>query len=390
MKILIHMGDPYLIDNPCTKRMRAFRDEFVANGYDVSIMAPKTAGVQVVDYVTYCPTIPLKKKTTIYRLLNSLCFAISSIFCSIGLGKVDVVITTCPPPLINMAGWFIAKIKGAKLIYDVRDVWPDVALEMGNLSDASLYCRVFEFIRNFMLKHSDLTVAVSPGKVKKLQGYLETCDCADVLNGFDNKFLDNKVNPVIIDKFSASDKFKCVYIGNLGLAQGLRQLLYIAQSAQKANLPTEFYLYGSGAEENELKQFVIDNELNNVYFEGRLPNSDMYSVLKCVDISFVSLVNGNLKDSVPTKLYEALGVGCPVLLSAEGDSADILCESTLGVAVKPNDENELWNGFMELYENIERYRRNASYAQHLMITKYSRQTASMKMMREIEKLLLKK
>ena len=390
MRILIHMGDPYLIDNPCTKRMRAFRDEFIVNGYDVSIMAPKTLGIQTEEFVTYCPTIPLKKKTTVYRLLNSLCFAISSIFYSIQLGKVDVVITTCPPPLINMAGWFIAKMKGAKLIYDVRDVWPDVALEMGSITEDSLYCKVFAFIRDFMLKHSDLTVAVSPRKVKKLQGYRETCICTDILNGFDNKFLDNEVNLAIVERFSDNKKFRCVYIGNLGLAQGLRQLLYIAEKAQQEKLSAEFYLYGSGAEEKELKQYVIENNLQNVYFEGRLPNSDMYSVLKNVDMSFVSLVNGNLKDSVPTKLYEALGVGCPVLLAAEGDSADILRESTLGVAVKPNDEIELWNGFIEMYKNIDAYKAKSMYAQELMQSKYSRQTASVKMMREIEKLLLKK
>lgn len=387
MRIVIHMGDPYLIDNPCTKRMRAFWDEFVANGYDVNIMAPKTAGIEPVEYVTYCPTIPLKKKTTIYRLLNSMCFAISSIFCSLSLGKVDVIITTCPPPLINMAGWVIAKIKRAKLIYDVRDVWPDVAMEMGNITEDSLYYKVFAFIRDFMLKHSDLTVAVSPGKVKKMQGYRDTCICTDILNGFDNRFLDNKVNSSIVERFSGNEKFKCVYIGNLGLAQGLRQLLYIAEKTQQEGLSAEFYLYGSGAEENELKQYVVENNLQNVFFEGRLPNSDMYSVLKAVDISFVSLVNGNLKDSVPTKLYEALGVGCPVLLAAEGDSADILHESTLGVAVKPNDATELWNGFIELYKNIDKYRERAVYAENLMQGKYSRQTASAKMMGEIEKLL---
>lgn len=390
MRILIHMGDPYLIDNPCTKRMRAFRDEFITNGYEVSIMAPKTAGIEAVDFVTYCPTIPLKKKTTLYRLLNSLCFAISSVFCSLKLGKVDVVITTCPPPLINLAGWLIAKIKRSKLIYDVRDVWPDVALEMGSIKEDSLYCRVFAFIRDFMLKHSNITIAVSPGKVKKLQEYRDSCICTDILNGFDNKFLDNEVNPAIVERFSGNVKFKCAYIGNLGLAQGLRQLLYIAEKAQQEKISAEFYLYGSGAEENELKQYVAENNIENVFFEGRLPNSDMFSVLKSVDISFVSLVNGNLKDSVPTKLYEALGVGCPVLLAAEGDSADILRESTLGVAVKPNDEIELWNGFRDLYENIDKYRERKVYAQKLMQGKYSRQAASVKMMREIEKLLLVK
>lgn len=384
------MGDPYLVDNPCTKRMRAFRDEFIANGYEVVIMAPDTEGIEYEDYVTYCPTIGLKKKTTIYRLLNSMCFALSSIGYSLKAGHIDVVITTCPPPLINMAGWLIAKIKRAKLVYDVRDIWPDVALEMGSFSEKSLYSKVFAFIRNFMLKHSDLTVAVSPGKVKNLMQYVKGIACTDVLNGFDNKFLNNEMNPKLMTKYVDRDTFKCVYIGNLGLAQGLHQLLYIAEKAQNQMLKAEFFLYGSGAEEEDLKQYVKEHELSNVFFEGRLPNADMLTVLKTVDMSFVSLVNGKLKDSVPTKLYEALGVGCPVLLAAEGDSADILRESTLGVAVRPNNETELWNGFTELYENIEEYRERAVCAQNLMRGKYSRQVASVKMMGEIEKLLLMK
>ena len=72
MRILIHMGDPYIIDNPCTKRMRAFRDEFISRGYEVVIMAPKTEGVVPVEYVTYCPTVALKKKTTIKPVMKIL------------------------------------------------------------------------------------------------------------------------------------------------------------------------------------------------------------------------------------------------------------------------------------------------------------------------------
>lgn len=389
MRILIQMGDPYSMDNPCTKRMRAFRDEFIKNGYDVIIMAPKTDGVAPIEHVIYCPTIALKKKTIIYRLLNSFCFALTSILYGFKVGKVDVVITTCPPPLINMAGWLLAKIKRAKLIYDVRDVWPDVALEMRSFSEKSIYSKVFAFIRNFMLRHSDLTIAVSPGKIKKLKGYVKDVDCTDVLNGFDNKFLENSINSKIIEKYATRKSFKCVYIGNLGLAQGLHQLLYIAQRTQENKMNAEFYLYGSGAEEEDLKHFVKQHKLENVFFEGRLPNADMLSVLEAMDISFVSLVNSNLKDSVPTKLYEALGVGCPVLLAAEGDSADILQESKLGVAVSPNNNGELWNGFMELYQNHSFYMENAEHAKKLMQTKYSRQAASKKMVEEIERLLLK-
>ena len=71
--------------------------------------------------------------------------------------------------------------------------------------------------------------------------------------------------------------------------------------------------------------------MDKVFFPGRLPNVDMYTILKHSQMSFVSLVNDKLKDSVPTKMFEALGVGCPVLLAAAGDSANILNECGLGM-----------------------------------------------------------
>lgn len=80
-----------------------------------------------------------------------------------------MVITTTPPALISPFGWLIAKFKHAKLVYDVRDIWPDVAWEMGSFDRRSMYSRIFEFVRNFMLKHSDMITAVSDGKVENCE-----------------------------------------------------------------------------------------------------------------------------------------------------------------------------------------------------------------------------
>ena len=76
-----------------------------------------------------------------------------------------MIITTSPPPLVSIPGWIIAKCKGAKLVYDVRDIWPDVALEMGSFAEGSIYCKVFRAITRFMYKHSDWVTTVSPGKL---------------------------------------------------------------------------------------------------------------------------------------------------------------------------------------------------------------------------------
>lgn len=380
------MGDPYYVNNPCTKRIRAFKNELKSCGYDVFILAPNEKSINKVEGVIYCQTVALKKKTTIYRLLNSLIFAFTSFFKSFGIGHVDVVITTCPPPLINISGWFIAKCKHAKLIYDVRDIWPDIALEMGSFSEKSIYYKTFKFIRDFMLKNSDMILAVSPSKVVKLKKYTSNKKIINIPNGFDMKFLENKLNNNILEEYSSNQSFKCVYIGNLGLAQGLHQLLFVAEEAQKSKMNVTFWIYGSGVEEEELKKYAVEHNLKNVFFKGKIPNSDIYTVLNVADVSFVSIVNGNLKDMIPTKMYEALGVGCPVLLAARGDAVDVLEETGFGIAVKPNDNLELWKAFCFLYKNKNQIMKNADNAKYLMQNKYSRQLASEKLVTEIAKL----
>lgn len=394
LRVLIHMGDPYLIDNPCTKRVRAFKDILKQQGAKVVVLTPKSSEIVKEPEITYCPTIPLKKKNSFYRLANSVGFAISSIFIAVKAGKIDVVLTTTPPALVSIAGWVIAKIKHARLVYDVRDIWPDVAVEMNEFTQSSIYYKVFRFIRDFMLKHSDLITAVSGGKVNKLKEYAPQKHIIKIPNGFDIHFPENEINKDLYNKIAAPDTFTCVYTGNLGLAQGLKQLLYIAGKAKESGLNTKFRLYGKGVEEQELRKYVNENHLDNVIFGGKLSNQDIYTVLKAADISFVPLVNENLRDSIPTKIYEALGVGCPVLLAAEGDAVSVLEESGLGVAVKPNQEDKLWDAFLQLYNlynnydngNKETMEKTKTRAMELMRNKYSIQHSAQILAKELMKM----
>lgn len=377
------MGDPYLIDNPCTKRVRALKEALRQRGFEVVIMAPAIKRIEKDAEVTYCFTVPLRKKNVFYRLANGLSFAVSSVCSLRKAGKIDIVLTTTPPALISMAGWVMAKIKHARLVYDVRDIWPDVALEMGEFTENSIYYKIFRYIRDFMLRHADLVTAVSDGKVSRLKEYAPQKRIVKIPNGFDVRFLENQLNGELYQKIKGNGRFTCVYTGNLGLAQGLKQLLDIARRAKEEGLDADFLLYGSGAEEQELRAYVRELQLEHVFFGGRLSNQDIYTVLKAADISFVPLVNGNLKDSIPTKIYEALGIGCPVLLAAEGDAASVLKESELGIAVCPGRPEELWDAYLQLYWNRGQMERLKNYAAKLMEGKYSIQCSARMLAEEL-------
>ena len=389
MRILIHSDEYYPTAQACAYRMQVFADTFTKLGDEVCVVtssANKRNGsidsTKRSERIIYSPAIRMRKKTTLMRMLNNLSFGFTSVFSSFRAGKVDVVITTSPPPLISISGWIIAKIKRAKLIYDVRDIWPDVAVEMGSITEKSVICKFFRCIVRFMYKHSDVVTTVSNGKITRIKEHVASCSGKKagpshvdkvwlVGNGFDESIVNSDFDSGVVEKYCLDEKFTCVYIGNIGLAQGLGSLLDVAKKTKHKDV--QFLCFGMGAEKELLEKRVEDEQLNNVRFCGVVDHAKVFSILSHAKISFIPLKNSKMKDSIPTKVYEALGIGCPVLLVAEGDSVDILSESRLGRSVSPDQTDQLVSVFDDMIDNYSEYCSNRKESIRLMREKYSRQ-----------------
>lgn len=382
MRILIHSDEYYPTCAACTYRMGAFVRAFVEAGDQVTVITSsanlEAGGRQgwpsAGERTIYAPTIRMKKKTTLMRMLNNLSFAFTSVLAAGKAGKADVVITTSPPPLVSLSGWLIAKIKRAKLVYDVRDIWPDVALEMNSFSEDSLYCKVFRRITDFMYRHAHMVTTVSPGKVKKLKQHItpNSQKVELVANGFDREIAKGVLDQELVKQYQLEDKFTCVYVGNIGLAQGLEMVLDIAENTRHEYV--QFLLFGKGAEKERLEQEAAERGLENVRFAGVLPHEKVFTVMRKAKLSIIPLKSANMSDSVPTKVYEALGLGCPVFLIAEGDACKIVDETGLGMAVSPGEQEKLVRAFDEFLDRYDGYCGHRPGAERLMYEKYARQT----------------
>jgi len=400
MRLLIYSDEYYPTAQACSYRMQVFADTFISHGDDVVVITSSANKVNGAidkeirkERIIYSPAVRMKKKTSFMRMLNNLSFGFTSVFSAIGIGKIDVVITTSPPPLVSISGWIIAKFKGAKLVYDVRDIWPDVALEMGSFTQDSLFCKIFRKISRFMYKHSDIVTTVSPGKVEKIQKHITDIKGRKagasninkvwfVGNGFDERVINSEFDQAIVDKYELENRFTCVYIGNIGLAQGLGALLDVA--AKTKHKDVQFLCFGMGAEKELLEKRVESEGLNNVKFCGIVEHSKVYSILSRAKISFIPLKNSKMKDSIPTKVFEALGLGCPVLLIAEGDSVNILSEAGLGRSVSPDEPIEkLVSVFDEMIDDYDEFDTHKDKAICLMQEKYSRQKIAETLIRQL-------
>lgn len=356
----------YLVDTfrpartACANRTAVLVGALRDAGHDVQVLASTDSligmpdGFVLPEDVVYFETYPLVDKTFFNRLRNNFGGAYEAIKAAGGLGEFDVVVCTTPPLLLTSSAIRIANKKHAKLVLDVRDVWPDVAYEMGNFTPGSLYGRFFERIARKAYAAADLVASVSPGKVEKLKSRVPNGRVALIPNGIDRAFLDNEEDPDLVERLHLDDGPVCVYVGNIGLAQGLGTLLDIA----KARSDARFLLFGDGADKVGLEARVESEGVGNVVFCGNVGERGVYTVLKHADVSYVPLVNSRLRDSIPTKMYEAFACGCPVLLAAEGDSADLLDECGLGEHAAPEDAKALLAAFDRLidrpFSNAER------------------------------------
>lgn len=383
----------YLVDTyrpartACANRSVVLVNALRAAGHDVNVLTSTDSIIdsakdyRVPQYVTFFKTYPLVNKTLVNRLRNNFGGAHEAAKKASKMGPFDVVVCSTPPLLLISAAVKIARKNKAKLILDVRDVWPDVAYEMNSFTPGSPYGLFFECIAKRSYKAADLVVSVTPGKVKKLKSRIVNTRVALVSNGIDTAFTDYEEDLELIECLRLKDGPICVYVGNIGLAQGLDTILDIAKRRNNVR----FLLFGDGANKAQLEQRVKNESINNVEFCGKIDGRGVYTVLRHATISYVPLVSSLLRDSIPTKMYEALACGCPVLLAAEGDAVGLLNESRLGAHAAPEDPESLLIAFDQLL-NHPFSKTERSAASEWVIANYSRQNFTKTFVQEIEKL----
>jgi glycosyltransferase involved in cell wall biosynthesis len=247
------------------------------------------------------------------RLLHWLSAALSaSLYALFAREKYDVILISSPPITIAFPGLVAAWRHRAKLVVDVRDVFPDVAIAMGEWKKDGFIARAVERLVRVLYDRADLVVAVTPTALSQI-GERGVPESRLILarNAAER-------SPNVAPRNGRGSGFIAIYAGNLGLATDVDVLVDAASLVASENITIE--IVGDGAQRTHLSQRLGTDGTRNVVMRGSLPRGDAMARVAQADVSIVPLRKG-IEDSIPTKIYDSLSVGCPVIVAAAGEAS---------------------------------------------------------------------
>lgn len=289
----------------------------------------------------------------IKRTLSFLSFMLSSI--TLGFrpaGNPDVIIATSPQFFVAVAGYILSRLKRCKFIFEVRDVWPEEIVAVGAMKNG-IAIKMLEAIEIFLYKKADLIVTVARGSVDILtKRGISRSKIALVPNGVRlSLFQSGSDGESIRKRLGKPDDFIVGYIGTHGMAHRLDIVLEAAEMLRNI-VDITFLFVGDGAEKNDLMRKARDLRLANVIFHDQVRRSDVPDCYRACDICLVPLRKADLfTRNIPSKIYEIMAAGKPIICSTEGESRSLIETAGAGLAARPEDAADLAEKIMILYNN---------------------------------------
>lgn len=265
------------------------------------------------------------------------------------MGKVDAIIVSSPAFFAVISAWVLSVVKRAPFVFEVRDLWPAVFVELGVLRSRWII-GALEFVEMFLYRRSAAVVTVTESfrEILVSRG-LPVRKVVTITNGVDlDDFKPGPPDAALKAELKAEDKFIVLYIGAHGISQALRTIIEAAKILEK-NDDILFLFVGEGAEKAALVERTREWGLGNVRFLAGQPREKVRSYYRTADLCLVPLRNIPLFDSfIPSKMFEILGSARPILASVRGESARILSASKAAMVVAPEDAQAVAQGILTL------------------------------------------
>jgi glycosyltransferase involved in cell wall biosynthesis len=343
-------------------------------------------GITVIRTLSYTTARNLSKWA---QLRSYLSFVPAVFWSALRAGGTDVVLVTSPPLFPVIAGIALAKLRRAKLVLDLRDLWPDEIVAVGAASEGSASVRAMRALERWAYRSAHRVACTTPA-------FMDTVEARGVPrerllllpNGADlDLFRPLPRDNAVTAGYGLGERFVVAYSGLLGLKHGLESLVEAAELL--AGVPDiVLLLQGDGPARGALEELVRRKGLRNVVLAPARPIEDVPYVLARADVCVTNLLpDPYLHKIIPVKIFEYMAMGRPVVAALQGEGARVVQEAEAGLVVPPSDARAIADAILALYRDPEGRARMGESGRRHVVERYSRAATSARLEEALEELV---
>jgi colanic acid biosynthesis glycosyl transferase WcaI len=297
--------------------------------------------------------VPANKARLVARLFGYMSFNILSALAALSAGRCDVVFTPSPPLTNGLTAFVVSRLKGVPYIYNVQDIYPDIAIRLGVLKNERAI-GAFQRMERFVYSKAAAVSVISEGfRQNLLRKGVPASKVHVVPNFVDTGFMAPLPrHNAFSDEYDLNDRFVVLFAGNVGFSQGLETVLQAAQDLSQMS-GIMFLIVGNGASKQRLVEQANQMGLGNVRFLPFQPHVRVPEMYASADVCLVPLRRGLTEDSVPSKVFTILGAAKPLVASVDEGSETwrFVHDSGSGICVEPENPRQLAEAILALYRD---------------------------------------
>jgi colanic acid biosynthesis glycosyl transferase WcaI len=381
-------------------RMKSFVDAMVKRGHEVTVICEfpnHPAGIldrkdrwrlfRSEKHESYriirTFVLTFRRKNNIKRMLFYLSFSLSSFITAILLKKQDVIFSSSPPIFHVFGAMIAAKIRGSKFTLDIRDIWPEVALGIKAVSNGRLL-KWGGYLERKLYQSADFISATTKGQKELIEERGGDGRTMVSYNGSDEMMLNWRGEITELRKtLGWENKVVVCYAGLIGLAQDLDSL-----TPEFAPLNSDGILFafiGSGPGEEALRDVAAKYDLKNIRFLQMMPRADVIPYIYASDIMMVVLRESHFfKCTIPSKVFDYMAAGKPVLTNVDGELREIVTSNNAGLYFSLKDKGSFGRAIKRLINDPELRSEMGANGKRLVEEKFIRSRLAEEMVRRLE------
>jgi len=372
--------------------------ELIKNGHDVTVIRYSSYNKKRIERSEYdgitIITIKLNYSQSMgimSRLKSFVDFMLRSTIVALKEKNVDLVISTSTPLTIGFPALVLRKFRKIPYLFEVRDLWPEVPIQMGGLKNKFAIKLALWFERS-IYKNAEHIVALSPGMK---DGVIKVGTSENKVTMIPNmskidKFWPREPSTTLMKELNIKEStFKIIYFGAMGEANAIEYILDTAELL-KEYTDIEFLFIGNGAKQKIIEDRIVSDNMHNVSFLGLFSMEKTSEIVNFCDVSLVTFSNiPILATNSPNKLFDSLSAGKPIIVNSSGWTKKLVEDHECGIFVDPESPQDFVEKLIQLKNAPELLQKMGINSRKLAETEFDKSILCEKFGNVVESLQIK-